>query len=296
MTVAVALRRSLFHTSLSRMSSLRRFTARQALLLLLGAFVCTLSTTFVSAQDEDDAVEDSANLDTEAETPGSNNQPTGDESEDEDEVEPPPSDPEVDEDDKDFDAMDAMTPDDPNEVVEGEEAEVMSYDLQKHKAKLCLFAARSQATPQNELLKGALESYVKHSEGKLDEQKAQEMIMIHLFSRCWKKTKSDVIQTITAKGMSPEEEPFQAFLADNGLDKPLNPMKEQLKKDEWDVVNEVLEEERKLSENPAKQTKQQKKSQQKRQYRQQNSDIFGAPGMNMSTMSKYMYTLVVSVF
>jgi len=275
------------------MSALRRLTARQALLGLFAALFCLVSSTQdfgVMAQADEDEAESAADLDNQAETPGSNNQPSGDESEDEDEVEPPPSDPEVeDPDDKDFDAMDAMTPDD----AELENIEPESYDVQKAKAKLCLFAARAQATPQNELLKGALESYVKHSEGKLDEAKAQEMVMIHLFSRCWRKSKADTIMEITSKSVGPEEEPFSSFIAENGLDKPLNPMKEQLKKEEWDVVHEVLEEERKLSDNPAKQTKSQKKSQQKRQYRQANSDIFGAPGMNMSTMSKYMYTLVV---
>lgn len=256
------------------MSSLRRLTARQALLGLFAALFC-LSSSFVSAEDDADAAKPADDL----------------ENEDEDEVEPPPSDVEGDDpDDKDFDAMDAMSPEDNSEL---ENIEPESYDVQKAKAKLCLFAARAQATPQNELLKGALESYVKHSEGKLDEAKAQEMVMIHLFSRCWRKSNSETVMEITQKSMQPEEEPFASFIADNGLDKPLNPMKEQLKKEEWDVVHEVLEDERKLSDNPAKQTKSQKKSQQKRQYRQANSDIFGAPGMNMSTMSKYMYTLIV---
>merc|ERR1712146_52284 len=64
----------------------------------------------------------------------------------------------------------------------------------------------------------------------------------------------------------------------------------------WDVVNEVLEEERK-QQGPPKQTKQQKKAQQKRTFKQQNSDLYGLPGMNMSGGMKFIYMCVIlSVF
>jgi len=269
------------------------------LLALIATLMCT--SGFVNAQEEDE--ESAEDLDNVKERVGGNNEGVHDsdvgEILEEDENEDEPSQPagagatdseeDLDNDDNDP-LLDPEGDDSTDEVVA---SEVISYEAQKSKSKLCLFIARANAQPSSEFAKQMVEAYISQSEGQLDEGKAFELIMVHTFSRCYKKTPMEIIDKITKEGLSPEEEPMKSLIEANGLDKPLNPRAEQLSKEEWEVVNEVLEEEKKQQQPPPKQQKQQRKAQEKRQFKQANSDIFGLPGISMGTTTSFMYMIAV---
>ena len=138
-----------------------------------------------------------------------------------------------------------------------------------------------------------MDEYVKGSQGQLTKEKAFEMIMVHVFSRCYKKSSQETVDKIH-KEQPPMDDPImRGLIEENSLKHPLNPHKEQLSTEEWDVVNEVLEEERK-KQGPPKQTPEQKKAQRERAKREVNSDLYGLPGFNMSGGMKFIYMISVS--